>query len=272
MIFFPNAKINFGLRITGKRADGYHDLETVFYPAGLCDALEFVEAHKKEVKDSITITGINPGGDPGDNLVIKSVHKLRAFAGFPVLRIHLHKAIPAAAGLGGGSSDAVCMLKALNRHYNLNITDDVIKSLALELGSDCPFFIDCQPSYATGRGEKMVPVSKFLSGLYVVIANPGVAISTAEAFKNCIPAPAESKLSEQLNLPPEKWKDQVKNDFEAFAFKKYPVIGHIKEEMYRQGAVFSLMSGSGSSVYGLFREKRVLDSNLNRYVVWEGKI
>ena len=151
MIVFPKAKINLGLRITEKRADGYHNIETMFYPVGLCDALEFVVSDSARGNDDITVSGLHVDIRPEDNIVIKAVKRLREAYSFPFLHIHLHKAIPSGAGLGGGSSDAACMLKSLNRHFHLAISDNVLKSIALETGSDCPFFINGEPSFATGR-------------------------------------------------------------------------------------------------------------------------
>jgi len=272
MIFFPNAKINIGLRITGKRPDGFHDLETVFYPVGLSDALEFVVSDNSTGKDSIKVTGIETGGEPENNLVIKAVNRLRDLASFPVLRIHLHKGIPVGAGLGGGSSDAACMLKVLNRHFELNLDQDVIKAVSLELGSDCPFFIDCVPSYATGRGEILAAVKPVLSGLYMVLVNPGIGINTGAAFKNCSPAIPASSLQELIQSPPEEWRDTIINDFEAYAIKECSLIGYFKEELYRSDAIFSLMSGSGSSVYGIFRNKPELSSEIKKFVIWEGQL
>ncbi len=191
MIVFPKAKINLGLRITGKRNDGYHDIETVFYPVSLCDALEFVASPEATGKDLLTVTGLSLGVKPEENIVMKAVSRLREKYAFPLLKIHLHKAIPHGAGLGGGSSDAACMLKSLNRHFTLSVGEDELKSIALDLGSDCPFFIDGDPAFAQGRGEIIEPVSPVLSGYYLLLLNPGVGINTGEAYRNCRPeAPA----------------------------------------------------------------------------------
>ena len=173
MIVFPKAKINLGLRITAKRTDGYHDIETIFYPVNLSDALEFVISNNTAKADSLTVTGIDTGGQTEDNLVIKAIRLLREKHSFPCLRIHLHKAIPVGAGLGGGSSDAACLLKAINRCFSLNINRKSLMAMALELGSDCPFFIDCVPSYATGRGEIIHPIKQLLTGYYLLLLYPG---------------------------------------------------------------------------------------------------
>jgi 4-diphosphocytidyl-2-C-methyl-D-erythritol kinase len=270
MIVFPNAKINIGLRITGNRADGFHDIETVFYPVKLCDALEFVISDQPLIKDILSVTGLDTGGLPDDNLVIKALRKLREKDSFPFLKIHLHKAIPIGAGLGGGSSDAACMLKIIKRHFVLNMENISIKVLALELGSDCPFFVEGAPSMASGRGEILTPIRPLLSGYYLVIINPGVGISTSEAYKNCHSEPNSTSLLQLIERPVAEWKGLIKNDFEDFAFSKHPVIRNIKEELYRSGAIFSLMSGSGSSVYGIFPEKPKLPEKLKNFVIWEG--
>ncbi len=272
MIVFPNAKINIGLRITGNRQDGYHDIETIFYPVRLSDALEFVVSDQQAYKDILKVTGINTWSDPEDNLVIKTIKKLREINSFPFLKIHLHKVIPVAAGLGGGSSDAACLLKVINKRFDLNIDTHRLKSLALELGSDCPFFIDCIPSFASGRGEVLKPVKPVLTGYYIVLINPGIGINTREAYKNCRTGLPSTSLFQLINRPVIEWKDLIINDFEDFAFKKHPIIGDIKEGLYRSDAIFSLMSGSGSSVYGIFSEKPKLPQKLKDFIIWEGVI
>lgn len=272
MIFFPNAKINIGLRITGKRPDGYHDIETIFYPVGLSDALEYVVSDQQTNKDILLTSGIDTGSEPERNLVMKTVSLLRAKNSFPFLKIHLHKAIPVGAGLGGGSSDAACMLKVLNRHFKLNLEDQHLRSIALELGSDCPFFIDCIPSYAAGRGEILTPVKPALTGYYLVIINPGVSISTGEAYQNCNSAAPSESLKDLFELPVAEWKEVLLNDFEDFAFRKHSVLADIKNELYKSDAVFSLMSGSGSSVYGIYKEKPELPPKLREFVIWEGML
>jgi len=271
MITFPRAKINIGLRITEKRPDGFHNIETFFCPVPFCDALEFVLSGDQDNGDELVITGIKPGCSTEENLVMKAVRKLRERYHFPYLKIHLHKAIPAGAGLGGGSSDAAFILKGINRCYGLKLGSNELKEFALELGSDCPFFIDCLPSYATGRGEILVPCEKqLLTDHYLVILNPGVGVDTREAYQNCHPAKPSASLPELINLPAGEWRGKIFNDFEEYAFGRHPLIGMLKEELYRAGAFFSLMSGSGSSVYGIFRNKQSLPAKLNEYVVWKG--
>jgi len=272
MIVFPKAKINIGLRITDKRSDGYHDLETIFYQVGLNDALEFVVSDSSVKKDLLTVTGLNTGSPPDDNLVIKTVRKLREKYSFPFLRIHLHKVIPIGAGLGGGSSDAACLLKVINKRFDLNIDAHMLNALALELGSDCPFFIECVPSLASGRGEVLTPVDPVLNGYYLVLINPGIVINTREAYNNCRTGLTSTSLIQLINRQVIEWKDLIINDFEDFSFKKHPIISDIKVKLYRSGAIFSLMSGSGSSVYGIFSEKPTLPQKLKDLVIWEGKL
>jgi 4-diphosphocytidyl-2-C-methyl-D-erythritol kinase len=202
--------------------------------------------------------------------VIITTRKLREKYFFPYLNIHLHKVIPVAAGLGGGSSDAACFLRAINRVFSLNLSKDEIKSISLEIGSDCPFFIDGIPSLATGRGEILQHINSFLKDYYITLLNPGVGIDTREAYQNCIPQTPSSSLELLISRPISEWKGLIINDFEDFAFKKHPVIGEIKDALYKAGALFSLMSGSGSSVYGIFRKKPELPESLKRYVIYEG--
>jgi 4-diphosphocytidyl-2-C-methyl-D-erythritol kinase len=272
MIVFPIAKINIGLRITGKRPDGFHNIETIFYPVRLNDALEFVIHEQPAGKDELAVTGIDTGGKPEDNLVMKAVLRLREKHSFPFLNIHLHKAIPVGAGLGGGSSDAACILKSVNKHFELKIDNSEIKEISLEIGSDCPFFIDGSPSHASGRGEIFEPVRDFLSGTYLVILNPGVGINTGEAYKNSHSGIPEKDLRSLTGRPINEWRGKIVNDFEDYAFAKHPIIGRLKEELYNCKALFSLMSGSGSSVFGIFSEKPLLPSSISNYVIWQGKM
>lgn len=272
MIVFPIAKINLGLNITAKRGDGYHDIETVFYPVPLCDALEFVVSGDKADKDLFVTTGIYTGGEPEDNLVLKTLRKLREKQSIPFLKIHLHKAIPAGAGLGGGSSDSACFLKGLNRFFNLGITISELKKISFEIGSDCPFFIDGVPSFATGRGEILNQVESVLRGFYIVLLNHGAGINTREAYQNCIAKNPTESLVQLIQKPVESWRRSVVNDFESFSFRRYPLIKKMKDEMYNAGAIFSLMSGSGSTVYGIFKIRPQLSVKLKSYMIYEGKL
>ena len=270
MIIFPKAKINLGLRVTGKRTDGFHDIETIFYPVSLCDALEFVVLPRTAENDEIVVSGINIGAIPENNLVIRAVRKVRKDHPFPFLKIHLHKAIPSGAGLGGGSSDAACMIKALDKYFNLSIDKALMRSYSLEMGSDCPFFIDPVPSVATGRGEIIRPVRQFLEGYFILLINPGIVISTREAYLNTCPQTPESGLEHMITLKPSKWRTLLINDFESYVFKMYPQIEEFKRILYRAGAVYSSLSGSGSTVYGIFKNKPEVPDKLMKYVIYEG--
>lgn len=272
MLVFPKAKINLGLRITGKRSDGYHNIETIFYPVCLCDALEMVINAKSPDRDILTLTGYDLPGSVEENIVIRAINKLRESYSIPFLRIHLHKNIPAGAGLGGGSSDAACMLRTLDRMFRLSLSIDELKSVASGLGSDCPFFIDCQPAFASGRGEILEPVRSVISGFYVVLLNPCISISTKEAYDNCVPAPPGSSLAELISKPVTEWKELIFNDFEKTIFKRYPQIKMIKQALYDSGAVYSSMSGSGSTVYGIFDEKPAIPGKLKKLVIYNGEL
>ncbi len=272
MISFPTAKINIGLRVTGKRHDGFHDIETIFYPVGLCDALEFVVNPDNVREDELVVTGINIGPRPKENLVMRALKKMREYYKVPFLRIHLHKKIPAAAGLGGGSSDAACILKAINKRFGFGIDTPVLRKIALEIGSDCPFFIDPVPSFARGRGEIMSPAAVIPPGFRIVLANPGIRISTRDAYNNCIPAKPETSLEELIKLHPSEWKDVIVNDFEQYVFKLYPETEDIKRSFYRAGALYSSMSGSGSTVYGIFRDKIDIPDRIVPFVIYEGDL
>jgi len=274
MILFPTAKINIGLYITEKRADGFHNIETIFYPVPFCDALEFVKSDNQNRSDSLIVTGIESIGKPEDNLIIKAVKKLRERKDFPILKIHLHKVIPPGAGLGGGSSNAAFMLKGVNHFYKLGLNSKELKEIALDIGSDCPFFIDAVPAFASGRGEILKPLkSESLNNHYIVLANPAKSINTKTAYMNCRPAPAQVSLNSVFdNVPVEQWKNIIKNDFDEYAFGEEPLIAKLIAEMYLSGAVFSLMSGSGSTVYGIFKNKPQLSELLKKYLIWKGHL
>ena len=270
MIIFPKAKINFGLRITEKRPDGYHDIETFFYPVNISDALEFVMLRGNAEGDEMKVTGLNIASRPENNIVTKALQRLRKDFPIPYLKIHLHKAIPSGAGLGGGSSDAASVIKAINKYFDLSMTDQEMRSLALDLGSDCPFFIDPVPSFAAGRGEILQPANPFLDGYFIAILNPGVSISTKEAYINCHPAKPEVPLEKLIRLPADDWKKNIRNDFEDYAFKIYPLINDMKKALYRSGAIYSSLSGSGSSIFGIYEQKPKIPAKLKEYVIFEG--
>jgi 4-diphosphocytidyl-2-C-methyl-D-erythritol kinase len=257
MVVFPNAKINIGLNIIRKRNDGYHDLETIFYPIGLKDGLEFVENGTSEV--SFSCSGIDVAADSENNLVVKAYRLMQQAFGLPGIDIHLHKTIPFGAGLGGGSADAAFMLKGLNDFFKLGVSDQKLRSLAVKLGADCPFFINNVPSFATGVGEKLEAVTLDLSGWNLVLIKSPVEVSTAEAYSRVVPAQPDLSVNGSINQPIEQWMSNISNDFEESVFSLYPVIGEIKSKLVEHGAVYASMSGSGSSVFGLFREMPVID-------------
>ncbi len=256
MIVFPNCKINLGLNILRKREDGYHDLETVFLPVALTDALEIIHSSNKT---QITITGIE-AGSPESNLCLKAYFLLKKdYPELPEINIHLHKAIPVGAGLGGGSADAAFMLKLLNKTFNLNIPRDKMLDYASQLGSDCSFFLLNTPCLATGRGEVLEPINISISKYKIVLINPGVHISTGEAFKKIMPAIPPKKIKNIIQQPIETWKEELYNDFENYVFERYPLIKTIKEDLYKSGAVYAAMSGSGSTIFGIFKRDVIVN-------------
>lgn len=252
MISFSNSKINIGLNIVSKRADGYHDLETVFFPLPLYDVLELSDADKT----SLTMLGLFIPGNKEDNIVLKAYHLLKKdFKDLPPVHFYLLKNIPAGAGLGAGSANGAYALIALNKKFYLNLSADQLINYALQLGSDCPFFIINRPCFATGRGEIFESVSMNLSNYKMVIVNPGIHISTPAAFSRIVPATPSKPLPVLVSKPITEWKDHIINDFEPVVFKAYAEIEAIKYKLYEAGAVFALMSGSGSTVYGLFQKE-----------------
>jgi 4-diphosphocytidyl-2-C-methyl-D-erythritol kinase len=272
MLVFPKSKINLGLNITRKRPDGYHDIETVFYPVNLCDALEIVVQKGGGERDVLTITGYELPGKPDDNIILRAAEILRKNYPIPYFTIHLHKSIPAGSGLGGGSSDAAGMLRAINRICNLSLGTHELRTFAAGIGSDSSFFIDCRPSFASGRGEILKPVSLSLNGLFLVLVNSGILISTKEAYDNCVPSIPESSLYDIIKKPVSEWKHMLANDFEKTIFLNHPGIKRIKQLMYDCGAVYSSMSGSGSTVYGIFKEKPLIPEDLRNFVIFAGEL
>lgn len=258
MITFPNAKINLGLNITEKRPDGYHNLETIFYPIPLEDALEACPRKEGLGSYSLSQSGLSIEGDAENNLVVKAYKLLDETYHLPPVDIYLHKHIPSGAGLGGGSADAAFMLKLLNRMYRLNLTDDQLEAYAARLGADCAFFVRNQPTYAEGIGNIFSPVELSLAGWQLLLVKPNIFVSTRDAFARIRPRHPERNLRDLINQPVESWKDSIINDFEESVFPQFPAIGDIKTELYHLGAVYASMSGSGSSVYGLFAPDAVL--------------
>ena len=254
MITFPNAKINIGLQVTERRPDGYHNLDTVFYPIPLYDALEVIEAKGAEYDCRLHLSGVEIAGDPDTNLVVRAYRLLAANYPLPSVDIYLHKHIPTGAGLGGGSADASFMLRLLNEMYSLHISDEQLEIYAAQLGADCPFFITCTPVYATGIGNEFHPITLDLAGLYLVVVKPDVFVSTKEAYSMVIPEKPAVTLDKKTALPIAEWRDTISNDFEKGIFALHPELQGIKDRLYELGAVYAAMSGSGSALFGLFTE------------------
>ena len=253
MITFPNAKINLGLNVVEKRPDGYHNLETIFYPIPLEDALEIGPLSQgTEQACTLSQTGISVDGNSEDNLVLKAYRLLNAHHPLPPVQIHLHKHIPTGAGLGGGSSDAAYMLKLLNEQFKLHLSADTLEDYAAQLGADCAFFVRNQPVYAEGIGNVFSPIELSLKGYGLIVIKPDVFVSTRDAFAHIRPRRPEQNLRNIVRRPINEWKHFMTNDFEESVFPKFPTISVIKEKLYQAGAVYASMSGSGSSVYGLF--------------------
>mgnify|MGYP003575715138 CR=1 FL=1 len=251
MILFPNCKINLGLHITGKRKDGFHNLETVFYPVPITDALEIISSPQQEKDIEFNLTGATIDG--GDNICIKAYQLLKQdFPHLPPVQMHLHKTIPIGAGLGGGSADGAFTLLLLNKNYHLQLSQHQLLYYALQLGSDCPFFIINKPCIAGGRGEDLVEIGLDLSAYKLVIVNPGIHINTGWAFSQLMPKAPANSLIEIVKKPINEWKDFLINDFEEPIFHHHPSIKKLKEDLYQSGAVYASMSGSGSTVFGLF--------------------
>lgn len=253
MISFPNAKINLGLNIVEKRPDGYHNLETIFYPICLEDALEIVAPTNAQEECELHTTGIALEGNTENNLVVKAYRLLQKEYSLPPIRIYLHKNIPSGAGLGGGSSDASFMLKMLNKRFDLRLSDTKLEEYAGRLGADCAFFIRNKPVFATGIGTIFHPIELSLNGFHLVLVKPDIFVSTRDAFAQMMPTRPAQSLPEIIKAPIEEWRERgMVNDFERTVFARHPQIKEIKEELHRQGAVYAAMSGSGSSVFGLF--------------------
>lgn len=287
MIAFPNIKINLGLSITEKRPDGYHNLETVFYPVALEDALEirtFSGMDKTSSETGQTSSAANKkialhqygmeiAGKPEDNLVAKAYSLLDKEFHLPPVEVHLYKHIPSGAGLGGGSSDAAFMLKLLNEQFHLNLSEEQLETYAATLGADCAFFVKNKPIYAEGIGNIFSPIELSLKGYQIIIVKPDVFVSTREAFANIHPHHPLHPVKEVIRRPVAEWKDTLINDFEASVFPQHPVIGEIKQELYNLRAVYASMSGSGSSVFGLFAPDAVLpEANWGNAFYFKGKL
>ncbi|MCX8480367.1 MAG: 4-(cytidine 5'-diphospho)-2-C-methyl-D-erythritol kinase [Sediminibacterium sp.] len=256
MISYPNCKINLGLQIHDKRADGFHNIETIFLPITIYDIIEFIPQKKKDINNvTCSVTGINIDSTIENNLCVKAYNLLKKTnPTLPPIQLHIHKIIPIGAGLGGGSADAACMLKELNNFFELKLSNVQLQSLALELGSDCPFFIENKPVFATGRGEVFTEIKLDLSNYAIIILFPNIAISTKWAFDNVQIKKPTSSLLEEIKKPMELWKHTIYNDFEESIFKEYPILQALKNQFYESNAVYASLSGTGSVVYGIFKK------------------
>lgn len=252
MITFPHAKINIGLQVTERRPDGYHNLDTVFYPIPIQDALEVVVAEDADYDCRLHISGITIEGEMDNNLVVRAYRLLACDYTLPSVDIYLHKHIPTGAGLGGGSADASFMLRLLNDMFELGIAMEQLESYATKLGADCPFFITSKPVYATGIGNEFHPIELDLSGWYIVVVKPDVFVSTKEAYSTVKPEKPEVTLDEKIVHPITEWRETISNDFEKGIFALHPELAEIKEKLYALGAKYAAMSGSGSALFGLF--------------------
>ena len=248
MINFPNAKINIGLNITERRPDGYHNLETIFYPVKINDALEIIEAGELSFESS----GLDIPGRMEDNLCVKGYHLIKKDFDVPPVKIHLHKNIPIGAGLGGGSADAAFFIRLMNEKFALGLTIDQQLNYARKLGADCAFFIESKPVFAFDKGGEFESVKLDLSGYGIVLVMPEIHISTSEAYNGVKPAMVKQSLLELIYEPIGEWKNYIKNDFENNIFKNHVEIRGVKAALYEAGAIYASMSGSGASVFGIF--------------------
>ena len=259
MITFPIAKINLGLNVVEKRPDGYHDLQTVFYPVPIKDALEVQtmdEGFPSDVDCDLKVTNLAIEGDEQKNLVVRAYKLLKEdFPTLPRIHTHLWKGIPTQAGMGGGSSDCAYMIRLLNELFGLRMSDEQMIGYAARLGADCAFFIKSTPCYAEGIGERMQPIALDLKGWYIGVVRPDIPVPTREAFSRIHPHYPEKCCKEVVMEPVEMWRGVLTNDFEESVFALHPEIGAVKEELYKRGATYAAMSGSGSALFGLFREK-----------------
>jgi 4-diphosphocytidyl-2-C-methyl-D-erythritol kinase len=268
MVVFPNAKINIGLNITKKGADGFHSISSCFYPVGWSDALEILPADGLSFQSS----GIPIPGASTSNLCLRAYGVLAQDHALPPVSIHLLKAIPIGAGLGGGSADGAFTIKALNDLFSIGLSVEQQQHYARQLGSDCAFFIENTPMYCYDRGDQFENISLRLSGQWIVLVNPGLHISTAEAYGGVKPKVPATDLRELLQQPIEQWRDTVVNDFEEGLFVKYPVLDQYKQKLYSLGAQYASMSGSGSTLYGIFPQKVELSNNFEGTSVWKGEL
>jgi len=266
MVVYPNCKINIGLNIISKRPDGFHNIESVFYPVPWCDMLEISPSEK----NSFVFDGIGIQCSLEENLCYKAWNLVKKQFDIPGINLFLYKKIPFGAGLGGGSSDGAFVLKVLNDLFGLDISAQTMATMASELGSDCTFFVGNRPGFVSGTGADIMPVELSLKGYYLLVMKPDVSVSTREAYGLITPKKPAVPLWEVINLPVSEWKYQLTNDFEHPVIMNHPLIGRIKSSLYEAGAVYAAMSGSGSAVYGLFEQEVDTDKDFAGCQLWKG--
>ena len=279
MLCFPNAKINIGLNIVEKRDDGFHNIESIFFPIKLCDVLEaIIDLASTQIPPSggggasFTSTGIAIPGNTEENLCVKAYHLISKDYPMPALKIHLHKVIPIGAGLGGGSADAAFFINLLDELFELNLAWGEKHHYARQLGSDCPFFIANKPAFAFERGDKLDFIELDLKGYHLVLVHPGIHVSTQLAYSLVKPEKSKISLNELIQLPVEEWKGKIINDFEKPVMEKFPEIADVKNKLYDAGAIYASMSGSGSAVFGIFKNKPQLPEFPVTYFVWQEEL
>jgi 4-diphosphocytidyl-2-C-methyl-D-erythritol kinase len=273
MIIFPNAKINIGLNIVEKREDGFHNIESVMYPVGLKDVLEIIENKETDDRILFSSSGINIPGNPATNLIVKAYHLIAQDHVLPKIKVHLHKHIPIGAGLGGGSSDAAFFIKLIKEKFELDISWGEMHHYAKQLGSDCSFFVSNRPAFAEGKGDEYESLTLDLNGYHIVLVNPNIHINTAKAYSGVKPKKPARSLEEDIqNLSIDQWKEFIHNDFEDSMFPQFPELKKIKEKLYAEGAVYAAMSGSGSTLYGIFKNKTALKNKFEGCFVFEGEL
>ncbi len=278
MLVYPNAKINLGLNIVEKRQDGYHNIETVFYPIGLSDALEIVFPTEVSEPYVWQASGLDVDCPPEKNLCIRALLNLRNAAqqrghAMPTVGLHLHKVVPTGAGLGGGSSDAAFVMRYVNELLNLGFTNAELAVMSASIGADCPFFIENRPQFATGIGDILTPIEINIGGYWIVLVKPPVSVPTKVAYSKVGPHRPQVSITDIVKRPIEDWKNLLVNDFEESVFAEYPMIAELKQRMYAEGAVYAAMSGSGSSVFGIFNHEPHINENFEiGFFVWKGRL
>ncbi len=270
MVVFPNAKVNIGLNIVAKRGDGFHEIESVFYPIGIKDSLEINTINSNS--SSLNCFGQVIEGNPIDNLIFKAWQIMQERYSLPSVSINLVKHIPMGGGIGGGSADCGFFINLINDKFGLTLSVEEREAIAGMLGSDCPFFIKNEPAFVTGRGEKLETISSFLNGYYMVLIYGGLHISTKEAYAGITPKPSDEQLLIRIHQPIETWKYSIKNDFEAVVFEKYPALAEMKDQLYASGALYASLTGTGSCLYGLFKSKPQVLPQLQSSICWEGHL